>query len=213
MLLVLRQTAQQQLGIGDDGGQGIADLMGNAGRQLTDGRHARRLGNIHLRSAQFFFHLFAGGDVLADADDFDRVTHPIQRKDGFNITQPAPLAGSILQTVFDGQSLQGRLFEVVLVMLPDAFAVFHMYTVENLMEGDGFGFFDRVPQQILDFGTDVAQLIFPQVDDVDDMRDGFQNAFDEMLALSQRFLFLLGQGNVAHHIHRADQLIAIFAAV
>ncbi len=61
---VLRlQAAAQDLGVGDDGGQRVIDLVGHPGRHFTDGGHARRLHQVGLGRLHLGFQQLVLGDI------------------------------------------------------------------------------------------------------------------------------------------------------
>ena len=63
------QPVEAGAGVGDDGGQGLVDLVRDRGGQLAQGRHAGDVRELGLGSVQGVLGLLALGDVVVRLED------------------------------------------------------------------------------------------------------------------------------------------------
>jgi hypothetical protein len=103
------ELAQAGAGVGDHRGQGLADFVGDAGRQLAEDARARRLRQLRLRAVQVVLGLAERRDVPHDGHDRLGIA---AHQPGFVVA----LAAGHRQRVLDDDRLVGleRALEVAL---------------------------------------------------------------------------------------------------
>ncbi len=98
------QAAAQDLSVGDDGGERVVDLVGDAGGDFADRGHAGSLDQVGLGGLDLGFHLLAVGDVAADGLKFEDPAAGVE--DGpVGALQPAQTLAALLDLVLQRRNI------------------------------------------------------------------------------------------------------------